>query len=209
MAVVVLAEETEAADAKAPVTVDSTHQNLTLGLAAVTVGCFSSALAGVYFEKVIKTKKDPGNDGGAEGAGPSLWMRNIQMAFFSVIIALARNRGSASEKPLLHGFTGWVWGIVALQAGGGLLVAATIKYADNVLKGFALAVAVVVSTALSVNVFGTHLSIMFYPGSLVILGSVYIFSNPVTFWVNKKDDHEELDSEPEPEDKIKVVVLRS
>ena len=36
---------------------------------------------------------------------------------------------------LFHGFTPLVWTIVVVQAVGGLVVAATIKYADNILKG--------------------------------------------------------------------------
>eukprot|EP00978_Attheya_sp_CCMP212_P042169 scaffold252569_cov51-Attheya_sp.AAC.2 len=41
------------------------------------------------------------------------------------------------RKLCLHGFHGWVWVLVLLQAGGGMLVVAVIKYADNVLKGLA------------------------------------------------------------------------
>ena len=39
--------------------------------------------------------------------------------------------------------------VISLQAAGGLVVAATIKYADNILKGFATSVSILVSTAWS------------------------------------------------------------
>jgi UDP-sugar transporter A1/2/3 len=107
-------------------------QSLTVGLFAVTIACFSSALAGVYFEKVIKT----GKTGSKKPV--SVWMRNIQLAFFTIVTASmkeivsgAKPVGDANE-PYFHGFTYWVWILVGLQAGGGLLVAAVIKYADNV-----------------------------------------------------------------------------
>ena len=142
------------------------------------VACFSSALAGVYFEKVLKKGSTGAN--GEVKKPVSLWMRNIQMAFFSVIIALVngyRLKGDDAEKQFMHGFDSWVWALVMLQAGGGLLVAAVIKYADNVLKGMATGVSVVTSTACSVVLFNTPLTIHFFIGGSIILVSVYFFSN--------------------------------
>lgn len=163
-------EEEEAQDSDKPV------QSLTIGLASVTIACLSSALAGVYFEKVLKRK---------DAQPVSLWMRNMQLAFFSVAIALLQtfhdsSSSSASDaNSFWHGFTGWVWILVALQAGGGLLVAAVIKYADNVLKGLATGVSVVVATVASMLLFGTPLSTQFTTGATLILGAVYLFSNNV------------------------------
>ena len=175
-------------------------QNLFTGLTAVTVACLCSAFAGVYFEKVLKR---PTNDGGQARAPVSMWMRNIQMAFFSICIALINmqresgGRGFTGEndengdpmaKPFMHGFTGWAWVIVALQAGGGMLVAAVIKYADNVLKGMATGVSVATGTFASTFLFGTTLSMQFGIGAGAILVSVYLFSNdlPVVCGGGKK-----------------------
>lgn len=159
----------------------SGSQNLALGLVAVTVACFSSALAGVYFEKVVKTSSS-----GEKQMPVSVWMRNIQLAFFSLVTALLQGSWSGSSaaeeisaKPYFHGFTMWVWVLVALQAGGGLLVAAVIKYADNVLKGLATGVSVCFATAVSYFLFGTSLSSQFSIGAAMILVSVYFFSNPI------------------------------
>lgn len=167
----------------------SVKQNLFVGLVAVTTACFSSALAGVYFEYVVKKPAASGQSVPA----PSLWMRNMQLAFFSVCIALGQGlfqsaKASSSETPpngYFHGFTAWVWILVWLQAGGGLLVAAVIKYADNVLKGLATGVSVVVSTALSILLFGTPLTGQFTIGAIMILTAVYGFSNPLS--LPKKD----------------------
>lgn len=168
---------------------DVNAQNLFTGLVAVTIACMCSAFAGVYFEKVLKR---PTNDGGQARAPVSMWMRNVQMAFFSICIALINmyreygDRGFTGEtdensdpitKPFLHGFTGWAWVIVALQAAGGLLVAAVIKYADNVLKGMATGVSVATGTFASTFLFGTTLSMQFGMGAAMILVSVYFFSN--------------------------------
>ena len=41
-----------------------------------------------------------------------------------------------------------VWGVVLLNSAGGLLVAATMKYADNIVKCFATAIAIVAGAPL-------------------------------------------------------------
>jgi len=173
VAAVVLGEK-KAAEASA----DIKTEHLFVGLIAVSISCFSSAFAGVYFEKVLKRP-------GTEPNPPSLWMRNIQLATFSVIIALcqfAYQQHSSDEeslKPFMFGFSPWVWTLVLIQAGGGLLVAAIIKYADNVLKGLATGVAVVVSTLCSMVLFKTPLTMQFAAGASVILTSVFFFTNNI------------------------------
>lgn len=188
VAIVVLGAQDKGDDKKEDA---ANAQNLAAGLLAVTVACLCSAFAGVYFEKVLKR---PTVDGGQARAPVSMWMRNIQMAFFSVCIALinmvretdeARGyTGGLNEdtnqpvvKPFMHGFTIYAYGIVFLQAGGGMLVAAVIKYADNVLKGMATGVSVVTATFFSTFLFGTTLSGQFALGAGIILVSVYLFSN--------------------------------
>lgn len=182
-------KDAEGEEGAEEVTDGANQMNLFVGLMAVTVACLCSAFAGVYFEKVLKR---PTNDGGQARAPVSMWMRNVQMAFFSICIALMNmyreygDRGFTGEtdenneailKPFMHGFTAWAWVIVALQAGGGLLVAAVIKYADNVLKGMATGVSVATGTLASTFLFGTTLSGQFGMGASMILASVYFFSN--------------------------------
>jgi UDP-galactose transporter len=50
--------------------------NPTLGLVTVFASCMLSGAAGVYFEKVLK------------GSNATLWVRNVQLSFFSLFPAL-------------------------------------------------------------------------------------------------------------------------
>jgi len=174
VAIVVLGEGEEPPETKGV-------QSLSVGLASVTISCLCSALAGVYFEKVVK---NVGAGSEKEKAAPvSVWIRNVELAFFTIVIAIVQGWTSSKPEtkglPYFHGFTGWVWLIVALQAGGGMLVAAIIKYADNVLKGLATGVSVCVATAASAGLFGTPIGGQFTIGATLILVSVYVFSNPI------------------------------
>ena len=71
------------------------------GLVAVTVTCLSSVLAGVYTEMILKNvnaskENDPDQQ---TRAPPSLWMRNIQMAFISICIAYEKAKLSQESDP--------------------------------------------------------------------------------------------------------------
>jgi len=180
VAIVVLGENVGDTSIKNKEKSDIPEQKLLLGLVSVTVACLCSAFAGVYFEKVLKK---PAIMKENNKTPASLWIRNMQMALFSVFIALVQLHNikdtKDAEKKFCHGFTNWVWILVCLQAGGGLLVATIIKYADNVLKGMATGVSVVFGTLFSTLLFGTPLDAQFILGSFMILTSVFLFSNSI------------------------------
>ena len=189
VAVVILSEEQQKGQ---PSDNDSSVASLSVGLLCVVLSSISSALAGVYFELVLKKKK-PKKETTATGtttnntesndkqANVSLWMRNIQLSAFTIVFVLIQNIinqdiEETGDLPYLYGFGAEAWALVALQAGGGLLVAAVIKHADNVLKGLATAVSVVLSTICSAQLFNTHLTGSFCTGAGVILLAVYVFN---------------------------------
>lgn len=73
-----------------------------------------------------------------------------------------------------------------LQAFGGLIVAAVIKYADNILKSFAAAMSIVSSTIISALVFGFSISKLFACGCLLQLISIWLYSRKDENTNNKK-----------------------
>ncbi|CAJ1085646.1 UDP-galactose translocator [Xyrichtys novacula] len=149
---------------------NSSSQNYTVGLVAVVISCLSSGFAGVYFEKILK------------GSAASVWMRNVQLGLFGMalgMLGLWWNDGTAiAERGFLFGYTGMVWCVIFNQAFGGLLVAVVVKYADNILKGFATSFSIIVSTVASIHLFGFHVDLLFTVGAGLVIGAVYMYSLP-------------------------------
>lgn len=153
-----------AAGSAAKPTVDPT------GLAAVACAAASSGLSSVYFEKLLKHST------------ASLWVRNVQLGAFALPIAVATmvwTDGTAIRRQgLFFGFNGATLGVVALNAAGGLLVAAVMKYADNIIKTFATVISIVLSTAVSTLVFGAVPTAGLAQGVVCVCASVVLYSWP-------------------------------
>lgn len=140
------------------------------GFLAVTAACFTSGLAGVYFEMVLKT------------SSANLWARNVQLSGWSllpaalpVLLEMARH---GFQSPFLH-FGASAWATVALQVTGGLAVAMVIKHADNILKGFAVSFSIVLSFGFSVAFFNFPFTAPFATGvTLVILSTLSYSRGP-------------------------------
>ena len=145
-------------------------QNPGVGLAAVVASCLSSGFAGVYFEKILK------------GSSGSVWLRNLQLGLFGTTLGLVGlwwAEGTAvAHRGFFFGYTPAVWGVVLNQAFGGLLVAVVVKYADNILKGFATSLSIVLSTVASIRLFGFHVDPLFALGAGLVIGAVYLYSLP-------------------------------
>ncbi|XP_068098742.1 UDP-N-acetylglucosamine transporter isoform X3 [Hyperolius riggenbachi] len=134
-----------------------------VGLMAVLIACFSSGFAGVYFEKILKETKQ------------SVWIRNIQLGFFGGIFGLigvfVYDGDSVSKGGFFQGYSNITWTVVVLQALGGLVIAAVIKYADNILKGFATSLSIILSTLISYFWLQD-----FVPTSVFFVGAMFVIS---------------------------------
>ncbi|KAL3896054.1 MAG: hypothetical protein SGCHY_004320 [Lobulomycetales sp.] len=145
------------------------------GLLAVAFACTLSGLAGVWFEKVLK--------GGGKGAEVSLWARNIQLSFFSVlpgffIGVLVMDGEAYRQGGFFQGYTMWTYAAVLCQALGGLIVALVVKYADNILKGFASSISVILSCLASVYLFDFKITPTFVGGGALVLYATHLYSKP-------------------------------
>lgn len=130
----------------------------------------SSGFAGVYFEKILK------------GSSASLWLRNVQLGLFGVFFGLIgmwmKDGDDIMEKGFFFGYTKYVWTVIGLQAFGGLLEAVVVKYADNILKGFATSLSIIISTVVSVYLFGFTINLQFCVGAGLVLIAIFTYSQP-------------------------------
>lgn len=165
-----------AVDNHGPVGGDGLHtMNPMKGFMAVVSACFTSGLAGVYFEMVLKNSQ------------ADLWVRNVQLSLFSLLPALAPiifTQRTHSEQSLFSvlfdNFGGWAWATVFVQVLGGLVTAMVIKYSDNILKGFATSLSIVLSFLASVALFDFQMSITFILGSTVVLIATWLYNQHPT-----------------------------
>ncbi|GAA5954814.1 hypothetical protein JCM21900_005911 [Sporobolomyces salmonicolor] len=152
------------------------------GLLAVAAACMTSGLAGVYFEMVLK------------GSKADLWIRNVQLSFFSLLpalfavfapgLSLAGGASAAAEpverQAIFANFGGWAWAVVLIQVFGGLVTALVIRYSDNIMKGFATSLAIVLSFCAGIILFDFQVTASFLVGSMMVTASTYMYNAPDT-----------------------------
>ena len=149
---------------------DKKNHSFITGVVAVAISCLSSGFAGVYFEKILK------------GSKASVWLRNVQLGFFgstaAIIGMFLRDYQEILEKGFFFGYSPLVWMVITQQAVGGLIVAAVVRYADNILKGFATSMSIIISALSSVYLFGFILTAFFGIGTLLVVTSIYLYGLP-------------------------------
>ncbi|KAH7889379.1 nucleotide-sugar transporter [Phlebopus sp. FC_14] len=148
-----------------------TSMNALKGFLAVVAACFTSGLAGVYFEMVLKNSQS------------DLWIRNVQLSAFSLLpalvpIVLSRPSDTGFISALFENFGAWAWATVAIQVLGGLVTAMVIKYSDNILKGFATSLSIVISFLASVALFNFQITFTFILGSVIVLIATWLYNQP-------------------------------
>lgn len=110
-------------------------------------GSILSGFTNVYFEKMLKV------------ANISVWMRNLQLSLLSIPLSietcLANDFNNIQTKGFFHGYDWYVAYLVLLLARRGLLTGLVMKYADNILRGFAVSISIIISCIASVYLFGS------------------------------------------------------
>ncbi|XP_047445201.1 solute carrier family 35 member A3b [Mugil cephalus] len=139
-----------------------------VGLMAVLVACVSSGFAGVYFEKILKETKQ------------SVWLRNIQLGVFSFVFGfvgmMVYDGEAVREAGMFQGYNLVACTVVVLQAMGGLIIAVVIKYADNILKGFATSLSIIVSTVISYFVLKDfNPTGLFFFGAVLVVAATFLY----------------------------------
>lgn len=141
----------------------------TLGIAV------SSGFASVYTEKVIKAQRRP-----EKVKEYGLAYTQVQLAFMSLVsiggYAVLHDWHAIWTNGLFYNFSFLAFCSVLMSASGGLIVATVLKYADSVLKGYATAMSVVMTGILSMLLFGTHLSVIYFMGIINVVVAVMLYN---------------------------------
>ena len=147
------------------------------GIVAVFSAALTSGFAGAYLEKMYK-------EAGAKTS--SVWFRNAQLACFSLPVALIGSAWCDGERlrvmeSVFQGYDSVVLLVIALQAIGGLVIAAVLRYAGNVLKCFAVSISIC-SCTIATTVFsndGHNLSTSAIFGITLVIYSTFLYSDAV------------------------------
>jgi len=139
-----------------------------LGVLSVFITCLVSGFAGVYFEKILKKTK------------VTLWARNVQLSLFSVIPGyfigcLLLDGKEISERGFFAGYSNWTILSIVCQSLCGIITALVVKYADNILKGFANSISIILSCIVSYFFFDFNITLLFIIGCSIVLYSSYLY----------------------------------
>ena len=148
------------------------------GVLAILIACVTSGLAGVLLEKIYKAESVPNPT--STTVNHTVWTRNVQLSLISIPFGLL---GMVSQDyvRLVHGtaFVGYdlyVWGVVVLQAIGGLLIAFILKYSNNIIKCLAIAMSICCCAAYSIMIGEQVLSAQLVAGVLLVIFAVGAYS---------------------------------
>jgi len=143
-----------------------------IGVIAVSIACILSGMAGVYFEMILKKSK------------VTLWARNVQLSFLSIFPGLfsvfIMDGEAVKENGFFGGYPRWTVLAILLQAFGGILVAIVVKYADNILKGFATSISIILSCTISYFAFDFNITLLFILGCTLVMYATYLYGKPVS-----------------------------
>ena len=84
--------------------------------------------------------------------------------------------GEIVENGLFHNFSFGAVLTVLMSALGGLTVAAVLKFADSILKGYATALSVILTGVLSMYLFGTELNTIYFMGVINVVIAVLLYN---------------------------------
>lgn len=148
---------------------ESNSSDKIVGMLAVLISCVLSGFTGVYFEKLVKYTSQ------------TLWVRSLQLAIFGAIFGMAAvgitDFHEVTTNGFFQGYNYITVTVVVLQAIGGMVVALVMKYADNILKGFATSISIVLSTVLSYYLLADFTpNVSFFAGATIVIVATFVYS---------------------------------
>ncbi|KAJ3278793.1 hypothetical protein HK104_002027 [Borealophlyctis nickersoniae] len=139
------------------------------GLLAAVAACIISGFSSIFFEKVLKETK------------ASMWVRNIQLAVFGsiftgVVGVLWTDGDAIARQGFWSGYDAAAFATVFLNATTGIIVALVLKYADNILKGFASGMSIVLSSVISALFLGYAFKVESLVGIIMVVYAIRLYT---------------------------------
>jgi UDP-sugar transporter A1/2/3 len=168
-----------------------------IGYLMTIVSVLLSGFVSIYFEKVVKSTTEI----------ITIWERNFQLCFHSIVLCIVMNvfntaqqAGDASQLPYAAPLSAWsslTLLVAVLGAGNGLIVAATLKYADSILKVLAQSGAIIIATGLGSVFQQEQVDVFVAVGCLVAILSIMNYTFDATPAV--KDETQSADAKNDEE----------
>ncbi|EAL49481.1 UDP-N-acetylglucosamine transporter, putative [Entamoeba histolytica HM-1:IMSS-B] len=150
-----------------------------IGVGAALLAATASGFSGVFMEKILKNKVD-------NSPKLNLWERNFQLSIYSIVFSIINlvlfDSVSVFQKGIFHDFSIYTLIMIFVMSVGGILVALVMTYADVIVKGFAVSVAIVCTTTLSYFIFNTPISFEFCLGAIGVLISISNYNDQRASW---------------------------
>jgi UDP-sugar transporter A1/2/3 len=150
----------------------------TKGILATCGIVLSSGFASVFTEKVIKSTRK--NHDGFNKDEYSLAYMQAQLALVSLILlgvySFFRDFKTILEKGFFWNYDAAAFLTSVNSAVGGLIVAASLKFADSVLKGYASACSIILTGVVSSILFGTELGAIYIMGVINVCIAVLLYN---------------------------------
>eukprot|EP00744_Colponema_vietnamica_P019864 GILI01028146.1.p1 GENE.GILI01028146.1~~GILI01028146.1.p1 ORF type:complete len:319 (+),score=8.52 GILI01028146.1:75-959(+) len=144
---------------------ETASSNILYGFVLVLIGSFTSGVAGVMNEKLLK-----------DFHSISVFRFNIFLSLYSLLIGGMTLLIEPLDTLSLHKFNKSSLVAIGLHAVGGLTAAATVKYTSALVKSFAQCFSLILTSVLSMLVFTSYPSILFICGSVVVISTSIIFT---------------------------------
>jgi len=163
---------------------NSKEQNIVVGLLMLVMACCCSSFAGVFTEMIFKRV----GVAGQSQEKTSLWLQNMQMSTYTMVVLVfsfiyeTRQQLATADSLIglvFQGFTIKAGALAVGNAVGGLLVALVIKYANNILRGFASAFSTINVTLLAMACFGFEVHGGFLVGTSMVIVSAMLYGGVV------------------------------
>ena len=139
------------------------------GVFLAIVMALLSGSAGVYTELIIKKRPQR-----------SINVQNFYLYIFGIVFnmlaILMYDNSQVMEKGFFYGYRGITFVMILNHALSGLAVSMVMKYANNITKVYSTSVAMLLTTLISIPLFGFELSVPFVLGSGVVTVAVFLHS---------------------------------